>query len=79
MIDLGHCRETTVPRAQTSFRFSGSCPSRVIHAQFRSFTKPLDRQTSHFHAAGEENWKWNATRSFFFRLPLIRSLGEWLR
>jgi hypothetical protein len=55
MIDFGHCRETTFPRAQTSLRRFCVCAGCATHAQFLTFTRPLDRQLSHFHAAGEEN------------------------
>jgi len=60
MIDFGHCREMTSPRAQTGIFASGlSTPgaSAGIQAQFLILAKPLDRQVSHFQAAGEENWK----------------------
>ena len=73
MADFGHWCETTIPRAQTGRRTAlGFAP---VQAQFLSCTKPLDRHSSHLHAAGEENWKWNAIRSFFFLLlkGLIRS------
>ncbi len=55
IIDFGHCRDTTFPRAQTNFWFAARSSSEQAQAQFLSFTKPLDRQSSHFHAAGEEN------------------------
>ena len=46
----------------------------VIQAQLRTTAIPLERHSSQFHAAGEENWKWNAIRSFFVRLRLIQVL-----
>jgi hypothetical protein len=76
MMDFGHCQAITFPLTQTGLRLGGFSSERATHAQFLTFTKPLDRQLSHFHAAGGENWKWNAIRSFFFRLPIIQSLGE---
>jgi hypothetical protein len=75
--DFGQCAENVSPRAHTALRLSGC--SIGIHAQFRTFTKPLDRHSSQFQAAGEENWKWNAIRSFFFLLPLTRAFDERFR
>jgi hypothetical protein len=48
----------------------------LTQAQFRALTKPLERQVSQFHAAGSENWKWNAIRSFFVLLQKARFLLE---
>jgi hypothetical protein len=67
MADFGHSKEMTFRLAQTGIADE---PFRPAHPQFRTVTKPLSRQVSHFHAAGEENWKWNAIKSFLF-LPLI--------
>jgi hypothetical protein len=55
MMDFGHSRETTFFLAQTNCRRFGSASSCATQAQFLTFTRPLDRQVSHFHAAGEEN------------------------
>ncbi len=66
IIDFGQERENTDPRAQTALELSRF--SSFDQAQFRAFTRPLDLQESHLHAAGEENWKWNAIKSFFVRL-----------
>jgi hypothetical protein len=66
MIDFGQRRAITLPRAQTALDSGCSLAS---HAQFRIFTRPLDRHFSQSHAAGDENWKWNAIISFFFLHP----------
>jgi hypothetical protein len=50
-IDFGQRAETIDPRAHTTAGPSDA----VLQAQFRIFTRPLDRQVSQFHAAGEEN------------------------
>jgi len=51
--DFGHCAAYTPLRAQTAFPDVSGCWPRK--AQFRRFSKPLDRQASQFHAAGDEN------------------------
>jgi hypothetical protein len=66
MIDFGHCIENTSCLAHTTLLLAGLSMS--TQAQLRAFTKPLVRQLSQFHAAGDENRKWNAIRSFFVRL-----------
>jgi len=64
MIDLGQWKDTVNRLPQTGFLEDGALP--LIHKQLRSSASPLLRQLSQFHADGEENWKWNAIRSFFF-------------
>jgi hypothetical protein len=66
---------TNPPRAHTGL--AGGAWFDSIQAQFLPFTKPLDRQLSQFHAAGEENWNWNAIRSFLFLLPINPTRPRW--
>src|SRR3954453_18431890 len=69
MPDLGQQKETMFRLAHTGLR------ERIgvsIHSQFRIFTRPLVLHVSHLHAAGDENWKWNAIRSFFVLLQIAR-------
>ena len=63
--DFGQRSQVTFLRAHTAFLSVASFGN--AHAHFLIRTKPLARQFSQFHAAGEENWKWNAIRSFFVR------------
>lgn len=65
--DFGHDRVNMPSRPHTGFPPAGA--AHPAHAQFRAFARPLALHRSQFHAAGEEYWKWNAIRSFFFRLP----------
>ena len=65
MADLGHSKDAMLRLAQIGFT-DGICFP--LHPQLRTVTKPLSRHVSHLHAAGDENWKWNAIRSFFVLL-----------
>lgn len=51
--DFGQLLTNTAPRAQITFATSGC--GFGSQAQLRIFTRPLARQSSHLHAAGEEN------------------------
>src|SRR3954470_10017748 len=69
MLDLGHSKTTIFLLAQTGFEGRDFCS---LQPQLRMVTRPLVLQVSHLHAAGDENWKWNAIRSFFVLLQIAR-------
>jgi hypothetical protein len=65
-MDFGQLSVCIPPRTQTG---AASARSAVgSHPQRRFLSRPDFLHASQFHPAWFENWKWNATISFFFRL-----------
>jgi hypothetical protein len=64
--DLGHTSVEICARAHTTRTGVSSAAGTQPH--LRVVSNPRFRHSSHFQAAGFENWKWKATISFFVHL-----------